>query len=348
LVILGIRFLLHFINDFNAYSVDQKSLYLYNKVSLFSVAFTLLLFMEEDNFVRRILNIGSCNLDDVYAVPHFVQAGETLASLGVHHYPGGKGLNQSVALAKAGAEVYHAGRIGPDGTLLKETLAHSGVRLDYLDCTAEETGRAIIQVNSAGQNCILLSPGGNHAIGPAFIDHALAAFGTGDVLLVQNETSSVAYAMEAAHARGMRIAFNPSPITPELLNYPLHLVSWFLLNEIEGCALSGETEPGKILSKLRSMYPNATIVQTIGADGVICHDCVSEYAQGIYKVSAVDTTAAGDTFTGFFLSAAIAGKPTSEALRLASMASALAVSHQGAAVSIPSLDDVLNATLTLA
>ncbi len=140
----------------------------------------------------------------------------------------------------------------------------------------------------------------------------------------------------------------PRSITPELPGYPLHLVSWFLLNEIEGQSLSGETAPARILAKLRTMYPSAAIVLTMGEDGVVCHDGTNEYAQGIYKVSAVDTTAAGDTFTGFFLSSIVAGAPTAQALRLASMAAAIAVSRQGAAASIPAMAEVLKATLSLA
>ena len=293
----------------------------------------------------KILNIGSINIDHVYRVPHFVQPGETLHAFSLADFPGGKGLNQSVALARAGGQVYHAGLVGPDGTAMVETLRAAGVDVSGVLQNGSATGHAVIQVNQAGQNCILLHRGANFELDEAAVDAALAPFGAGDILVLQNEVNQLAYMMEAAHARGMRIAFNPSPIGPQLATCPLHYVSWFLLNEIEGAALSGQQDHTRVLDAMAEKYPAAAIVLTVGKAGVLYQNAEETLRHGIYDVPVVDTTAAGDTFTGFFIALCAQGYPVAEALRLASVASSIAVSRAGASVSVPTLAEVLVARL---
>ena len=287
----------------------------------------------------KILNFGSLNIDRVYSVDHFVAAGETLPANKMETFSGGKGLNQSVALARAGACVYHAGAIGPDGEDLRELLRDAGVHTDYLQQLDLPNGHAIIQVTPSGQNCIIVCAGANGALSEEYIDGVLEHFGAGDLLLVQNETSNVAYAMTAAKKHGMKIAFNASPITPALLSYPLDLVDWYLINEVEGKALAacGEADNETILAALERRFPQAGIVLTVGRDGVLYSGGGQRAAHGIYKVPVVDTTAAGDTFCGFFLAALASGRTPAQALRTASLASSLAVSRRGAAPSIPTL-----------
>ena len=293
--------------------------------------------------MAKILNIGSINIDHVYYVPHFVKAGETLASNAKQLFPGGKGLNQSVALALADADVSHAGMIGSDGFQMVELLRSKGVDTSLIKEHETHTGHAIIQVTPDGQNCILLYPGANHELDEAFIDNALSSFGKGDILVLQNEVSCISYAMIKAYERGIDIVFNPSPMNPAVFNYPLNLVRWFVINEIEGQALTQKDEPTDILDEMAKKYHDSTIVLTVGADGVLCRDKGETYTHGIYTVPIVDTTAAGDTFTGYFISSIAAGSAIDEALKLASMAAALSVSKQGAAVSIPTIEEVKNA-----
>ena len=290
--------------------------------------------------MTKIMNMGSINIDYVYAVPHFVRAGETLSSTSRQIFPGGKGLNQSVALSRAGASVCHAGMVGDDGDSLLENLRDSGVDVTLVEKSCVPTGHTVIQVAPDGQNCILLFPGANRELSEAFVDRALGNFKNGDILVLQDETSSVDYAMTAAKAKGMRIAFNPSPIGPHTEKYPLQLVDWFLLNEIEGQALTGKSAHEDILKGMADRFPNATIVLTLGQEGVLCHANGRAYSHGSYKVKAVDTTAAGDTFTGYFIAAAAKGESIDEALRLASVAASISVSRQGASVSIPDLKEV--------
>jgi len=302
--------------------------------------------------MTRILNMGSINIDYVYAVPHFVQAGETLSSTARQIFPGGKGMNQSVALARAGggfaasSNVTHAGMVGDDGGQLIEVLQGAGVDTSLIAKSGSPTGHTVIQVIPEGENCILLFPGANQELDEAFVDNALAPFSKDDILVLQNEVSCIAYAMKSAKAKGMRIAFNPSPFGPEISGYPLDLVDWWLLNEIEGQALTGKNDPNDMLAAMGELFPKAVVVLTLGEEGVLCLANAEVLRHDSYKVKVLDTTAAGDTFTGYFISSIAKGIDTPEALRLASVAASISVSRQGAAVSIPLWDEVVGVSLS--
>lgn len=285
----------------------------------------------------QIVNLGSLNLDHVYGVQHFASAGETVMATSYASFAGGKGLNQSVALARAGASVYHVGAIGKDGEALKQVLEDAGASLQYLQVTNGPSGTAIIQLNPKGQNCIIVHGGANTQIEEKYIDKVLSFFSKGDLLLTQNETNIAAYAIEKAHELGLKVAFNPSPITPDIFDFPLHMVDYFLLNEIEGRALAGvESENFEIiLNALHAKYPKSCVVLTAGANGVYYKDETQSLKHGIYPVKVVDTTAAGDTFCGFFIASIAKGFLPSKALHYASCASSMAVAQKGAAPSIP-------------
>lgn len=293
----------------------------------------------------KIVNLGSLNIDRVYQVDNHVKAGETLASSSMETFVGGKGLNQSVALAAAGAAVWHAGLVGEDGYMLVDYLALRGADVRLIQTIPGPTGHAVIQVDKAGQNCILLFGGANRSLTESYIDDVLALCEPDDILLLQNEINGLAYILQQAAVRGLRVALNPSPIDGELLHMPLHTVTWFIMNEIEGQAMTEETEPGAILDCMRRRYTHSQIVLTLGKDGVVYDDGHNRYHHGIYRVPVVDTTAAGDTFTGYFLAGAIAGLNPDEILRKASVASSLAISREGAAPSIPDMREVLEARL---
>lgn len=290
--------------------------------------------------MSRILCYGSLNLDYVYHVPHFVTPGETLFSVCRDLNCGGKGLNQSIAAAKAGGTVFHAGKVGSDGQLLAEALKNSGVNVSLLSVSDGPNGHAIIQVEPGGQNCILLHGGSNREITEKEVDQALETFGPGDYLMLQNEINGLNYIMERAAQRGMTIVFNPSPIDETILQLPLDLVSLLLFNEIEGAALAGCEDEEEILRTLRRRWPSCRLLMTLGCRGCIYDDGVQRLRHEIYQVEVVDTTAAGDTFTGYFVSCMANGIPVEECLDLASMASAIAVSRPGAASSIPTMEEV--------
>ena len=298
---------------------------------------------------RRILNFGSMNIDHVYTVEHFVRPGETISSLEMEVFPGGKGLNQSVALAKAGAEVYHAGKIGKDGNFLLQLLKSVKVDVSFVETINGYTGKAIIQVEAeSGQNSILLYNGANWQMTELFIDQVLSSFSGEEILVLQNEINLVDYLIEKAAQKGMQIALNPSPVRDDLKNCNLNCITWLILNEIEGEALTGEKEPERIADTLLARYPQMKIVLTLGSQGVLYCDSEKNFRYGVYKTQIVDTTAAGDTFAGYFLACTARGMMPEEAVAEASKASAIAISRSGAAVSIPTREEVLNSNLELA
>lgn len=288
----------------------------------------------------KVLNYGSLNLDLVYHMEHFIRPGETFGATRLDKFPGGKGLNQSIALARAGARVYHAGNVGPDGEVLVETLRNAGVDTNLIRRVEEVTGHAVIQVDSRGDNSIILYAGANAQVTSDQIDRVLEEFARGDYLILQNEINLVGEIMDKAFDKGMIIVLNPSPMNEEIRKLPLEKVSIFLLNEIEGEELTGKREPDNILDELLARYPRARVVLTLGGKGSVYGDGEERIQQNIYKVEAVDTTAAGDTFTGYFISTLIRTGSCREALDMAARASALAVSRQGAAPSIPALEEV--------
>ncbi|MDR1530800.1 MAG: ribokinase [Clostridiales bacterium] len=291
----------------------------------------------------KILNFGSLNLDYVYSVDHFAAPGETIKCADLKTFCGGKGLNQSIALARAGAAVFHAGFIGANGAVLKNTLTADGVDTSLVRDTDGPDGHAIIQVNSAGENNIIVYGGANRALTPEFINEAADALCEGDIVLMQNETNLTDEIARRGAERGAKIALNPSPIDSWLMeNFPFHLVSYFILNEIEGAALTKETEPDRITSRLLSRFPNAAIILTLGERGAIYRDKAQRVYQPAYPARVVDTTAAGDTFAGFFLACVSNGQTAAVSLSLAAAAAAMAVALKGAADSIPNIRAVLD------
>lgn len=290
----------------------------------------------------KVLNFGSLNLDLVYQMEHIVQKEETYGAGRLEKFPGGKGLNQSVALANAGAAVYHAGNVGADGEILVHTLKSAGVDVENIRFVESPSGHAVIQVDRDGDNAIILMGGANQAIDEAQIDQVLSNFGTGDYLVLQNEVNMLDRIIEKAFERGMCIVLNPSPIDEKIATLPLHKVSIFMLNEIEGRAITGRTETDEILDVLSARFPNARVVLTLGGRGSVFMDKSKRIKQKAYRVPVVDTTAAGDTFTGFFVSGLLRGESPEEALDIAARASAIAVSREGAAPSIPSIEEVCN------
>ncbi len=295
----------------------------------------------------KILTLGSLNFDLVYSVAHINLEGETISARELEQKHGGKGLNQSVALARAGAEVYMAGCVGTDGGPLTDTLRAAGVDTSFVRTVDAKSGHAVIQLADSGANAIVIYGGANRMITPSMIDETLSRFERGDCILLQNEISCVDYAIRAAKKCGLTVAFNPSPISEELSGYPLELVDIFILNELEGQSLSGaapDAEAKEILSALAKRFPKAAIVLTLGGDGVLYRDGSCEAACPAHRVAVVDTTGAGDTFCGFFLASIMKGKAPAEALTTATAASALAIGKKGAAVSIPTLQEVENAS----
>jgi ribokinase len=294
-------------------------------------------------------NAGSLNIDDVFRTTHIVRPGETIPSRTLDRYAGGKGLNQSTALTRAGAPTRHIGRIGEDGSFLKDGLAADGADVSGIEVSTVPTGHAIIQVADDGENAIVLFGGANQAWSAADIDRVVAGAEPGDVLLMQNEINGIPQLMERAAAAGMRLAMNPAPMGLEVQGYPLEKLSWLVVNEIEGRELSGvdiENSGGDdadeaVVNELCRRYPGAVVVMTLGKKGAIRADPGGLIRSSFPDVGpVVDTTGAGDTFMGYWLAGEVAGMEPEAGLRRACAAGALAVTRPGATTGIPMLYEV--------
>lgn len=292
----------------------------------------------------KVLNYGSLNIDYVYEVEHFVNKGETLLSKSMCRYGGGKGLNQSIALKRAGLDVYHAGMIGKDGVFLKNILKKENINIDLIKENKNiSTGNAIIQNDIFGDNSIILYGGANQSITKQDIDETLKYFEKDDYIVLQNEINEIPYIVEKAHKKGMKILFNPAPVNESLFKINFEYINFLILNEVEASFFIKEPKVNiENLKKLISLFPKAEIVVTLGEQGSVFLTKDTVIEQKSYKVVVNDTTGAGDTFIGYFLAKKINGVEIKEVLKTASKASAISVTRKGASSSIPTIDEVEN------
>jgi ribokinase len=281
-----------------------------------------------------IWNLGSINADFVYKVPHIPSAGETLTSTGRQMFLGGKGANMSVAAARAAAHVHHIGAVGRDGLWAVERLLEYGVDTRNIAVLDTETAQAIIMVDPRGENAILLHAGANAEIPQTTLQTAMAEAQTGDWLVIQNETNLQRTAASMARKMGLRVAYAAAPFDSDRVMAVLPYLDFLILNAVEAGQLYAAT--GKTPADLGV----ADVIVTLGADGADwygANGCI-HFPAG--KVLAVDTTGAGDTFTGYVLAGLDRGMPMAQAIALATRAAALMVTRQGTADVIPDLSEV--------
>lgn len=280
-------------------------------------------------------------MDHVHAVEHFVRPGETLASARYDVCAGGKGFNQSIALARAGAEVIHVGAIGQDGGWLIDLMRSEGIDVGSVKIGDEPTGHAIIQVAPNGENAIILHAGANARLSADVVANALSSSVSGDFLLLQNETNFVPDTIELGRRHGIRVAFNAAPMSPKVLDYPLEMVDFFFLNETEAEALTGKKAVDEIHEAMLSSYPHSSTILTLGSKGAAFLDPSGVLRRSGESVDVVtDTTAAGDTFIGYFLMGMSRINNPQKALDLACRAAAICVTRPGAARSIPRWSEI--------
>jgi len=289
----------------------------------------------------KICCFGSLNLDMVFTVENFVKPKETIQSKNLSIFSGGKGLNQAIAINKTGADVVMAGSIGQDGKMLLDVCDKNGLDRSKVRVIESGTGMAVIQVNGQGENCIILYDGANKKNETVYIDQVLNSLEKGDFLVLQNEINDLDYLLHAAKSREIKIFLNPSPIDEALQKAPLHLCDFMILNEVEGEILSQEEDHEEIFKSLQKRFPDTVIILTVGENGVIYQDEGQLRHQEAFRVKAVDTTGAGDAFTGYFIGLQSKGYNMHDSIELAAKAAAISVTRKGASESIPSIDEVV-------
>ncbi|ANP37121.1 ribokinase [Phaeobacter gallaeciensis] len=288
-----------------------------------------------------IWNLGSINADMVYALPHLPVAGETLAASGLDQFLGGKGANMSVAAARAGSHVCHIGAVGADGRWAVDRLLEYGVDTRHIAQIDTPTGHAIIAVDQDGENQIILFPGANRAISPDQIGQALSAASAGDILVMQNETNLQVDAARMGRDLGLRVAYAAAPFDAVAVAAVLPHLDLLFLNAVEARQLQDATgNPPEALGV-------EDVIVTLGAEGARHFHGTTGAVQDIpaLPVTPVDTTGAGDTFTGYVLSGLDRGMPMAQAMAQASRAAALMVTRHGTADVIPDLKEVQDSRL---
>lgn len=281
-----------------------------------------------------IFNLGSINIDHVYRVAALPRPGETLSALDYSRGLGGKGANQSIAAARAGAVTHHIGAIGKGDEWVLEPFLRLGLDQAHIRSLDVATGHAVIYVDAAAENSIVLYGGANQAITEAQIDTALKLAKPRDWLILQNETNLVAYAAAKAKAHGMRVAYSAAPFAAKEVEAVAADIDLLVLNEGEADLLR------RALPEFEAAHPDLAWLVTLGSKG-------SRYRHGDHVTEAsalparaMDTTGAGDTYLGYFVAALDAGRTVQEAMTEAAAAAALQVSRHGAATAIPTRGDV--------
>lgn len=290
--------------------------------------------------MAKILNFGSLNIDKIYGLDHIVKEGETISASSYDEGMGGKGLNQSIALKRAGADPIHAGFVGEDdGDILLDYMAEN--EIDFLvKKVSDKSGHAIIQVDKNAKNSIIVEAGANKNIDKSYIDQVLAEFDEGDYLLLQNEISNLQYIVDMASKKKMKIFLNPSPVDETIKTIDFNKIDSLILNETEAYELSGCENSDEIIDYFRKNYKDLNLLLTLGKNGGIYSSKDTEIKFSSFKTHAIDTTGAGDTFLGYFLASISKGADLEKSLNIASLAAGLACSKSGAANSIPSLKEV--------
>jgi ribokinase len=287
-----------------------------------------------------IWTLGSINADYTYAMPHFPTPGETLAATDMRRGLGGKGANQSVAAARAGADVQHLGAVGPDGGWLLERLADYGVSVGHIAHLPDiATGHALIFVTPDGENAIVLHPGANRAVTAPRATGWMRLLEPGDTLMLQNETDAGPEAAAAARARGAMVVYSAAPFDAQAVRAILPMTDLLILNAVEAAQLS------QALGVAPEALPVAELLITKGAQGASFHNLRDGTGIDIPapQVTPIDTTGAGDTFAGWFCAARDRGLQVENALREAAQAAAIQVTRHGTAIAIPTLAEVSRA-----
>lgn len=286
----------------------------------------------------KVLDFGSLNIDNTYRVDKIVKEGETIACNKFEKFIGGKGLNQAIALKKSGADVMFAGLVGnDDGDLLIDYIEKNNLT-HMIKKTSGPSGHAIIQIDNCGQNSIIVEGGANKKIEKIYVDEVIKGFNKGDYILLQNEINDVDYIVNVASEKGLKVFLNPSPINEKIYDIDFNKVDCIILNESEGRSLSGKDNKLDIISYFKKKYHEMEVILTLGEEGGYYSHKETLMKYRANKVDVVDTTAAGDTFCGYFVGLQALDYRLEDSLDTASLAAAITCKTKGASSSIPTID----------
>ena len=296
---------------------------------------------------NKLCVLGSINVDHVIRVPYFPKAGETLTGYGYQIAYGGKGANQAVAAARLGANVQFIGTIGEDqiGKTMKHAFEQDGIDTTAIQTIPNQTtGLAMIQVSDVGENSIVISAGANADLSTDLVEQHKAIIENADILLMQLESplQAVEFAAKIAKQSGTKVVLNPAPAQtlPESLLAQLDMIT---PNETEAEILTGikvvdEQTAAQAAEKFHQVGIE-TVLITLGSKGVYCSENGNGQIIPGFRVKAIDTTAAGDTFNGGVVTALLEGKSLADAIRFAHAAAAISVTRMGAQTAIPTREE---------
>lgn len=288
----------------------------------------------------NIINIGSLNIEHVLQLPRFPSSQDRLYCRHYQRLPGGKGYYQSVAMARAGAKVWHIGFIGPDGHFLRDSLKHNNVDVRYVHKTQTPTGQEHISITPDCHMTKVRYMGANACFEPHFLDCLFKQLQEKQLVLVQNEVNDIPKVFEQIKSYNLNLTFHPAPYSEDIKDYPLHMVDTLIFNLNTGQKLSNEQEPEKILKSLLAKYPNTALVLTLGAKGAWYVDNHQKIKVPGDPVMAIDESQAGNTFVGYFLAQKSQDNPIESCIKFACRASALCVSREGKSATIPYLTEI--------
>jgi len=284
----------------------------------------------------KFLVIGSINVDSVLFVDKFVQPGETISAIKQEKFLGGKGLNQAISLAKTHDDVYLYANVNKSDTYLVDEIAKLNVKTDYINFVVQETGSAYIQVNNEGENSIVISKNANGVIDLIRLKEVLLTLSDTDYVFLQNEINNLKEILVMLKELSIKVIFNPSPITDEITLDLLSGVHYLIMNEGELNKISFN----KGIDYLEEIYPDVNFLVTKGSNGASFYSDKEVVFEPSLKVDVVDTTCAGDTFLGYFMSSILNAKDVETSLKIATKASSICVGIKGASVSIPNKEDL--------
>ena len=288
----------------------------------------------------KILNFGSINQNYVYRVEHIAGPGETIAAESFDILPGGKGANQSVAIARAGGKVFHAGQVGKDAEWIVDKLRFNGVDTRHIAVCDSPSGHAVAQVDKKGLDSSVVFPGCNRETERSQIDEVMDNFDDRTILLFQNEVGEIPYLMEKGRERGMTVCFNASPFEKSVLDYPMDLVDILVVNETEAEGVVGNESAYETFEKWNEMSTDIEIIVTRGKSGLIYYSSGGRIEMPAFATIPADATAAGDTFIGYYLTYRSPERDVRDTLKIAARAAAICVSRRGAMDAIPKKDEL--------